>query len=417
MADGSVIIDIEARDTGLIKTLEQARQLTNQAAAAISRQSAAADGAAESGLRHTAALRLQTAALELLGKSAHSAAGNLNALGSQADGLSLSGLMAQLTSSANLARRWGGSLTSAFSQAAAGARNAAAGLGTLQSAFTRTSAAAGTMAAGIRQSSAAVQGAVISMAAGAVNAASILPQRFRQVGGQSGSSLAAGLRQQMGAVTQSALAMTQGALAGANSAQAGFRQAGASAVSGYAQGLNSGSGTATAAAANMVNLAKSSMNIGGWYGLGYNISAGVAAGVRGGSGLISAAARSAAQSALSAAKRTLGVHSPSRVFRVEVGRQIPAGLAQGILEAAPQAQRAVGRTAQVLADTGKAALRPSGALPAMGKASTAAAVPHTFGGEAQKPMVIETPVYLDGREIARATARYQGRRMAYLEGL
>ena len=35
---------------------------------------------------------------------------------------------------------------------------------------------------------------------------------------------------------------------------------------------------------------------------------------------------------------------------------------------------------------------------------------------AAAPVVLEAPVYLDGREIARASAQYTGRRMAFLEG-
>ncbi len=417
MADGRVIIEIEAQDSGLVRTLEQVRQQTNQAAGAIARQSAAGEAAAGSSLRHASALRLQSAALELTGASARTAAGNLTAFGAQTDQLSMAGLAGQLTSTSALARRWGSALMSAFSQAAAGARSSASGLSGLQSAFYRTSGAASSMAAGIRAGSAAAQSAVSAMASGAVNAVSVVPQRFLEVGGKSGAAMASGLRQSQGPVIQSAHALTQGALSGVNSAQTAFRQSGFAAASGYAQGIGSGSGAAANAASSVANQAKAAMSIGGWYGLGYNISAGVASGVRGGSGLISAAARSAAQSALASAKRTLGVRSPSRVFRVEVGQQIPAGLAQGILDAAPQAERAVGRAVQVLSDTGKAALRPSGAFQTGVAAAAVSAGSHTLVGEAQKPMVIETPVYLDGREIARASARYQGRRMAYLEGL
>lgn len=32
-------------------------------------------------------------------------------------------------------------------------------------------------------------------------------------------------------------------------------------------------------------------------------------------------------------------------------------------------------------------------------------------------LTVEAPVYLDGREIARASAKYMGQQLAYLEGL
>ena len=156
--------------------------------------------------------------------------------------------------------------------------------------------------------------------------------------------------------------------------------------------------------------------IGGWYGLGYNISAGVASGVYGGSYLITAAARTAAQNALAAAKRSLGVNSPSRVFRDQVGKMIPAGMAEGISMATPMAQKAVTLSAQTLRDTGRAALDPSGGtvVEAMGAMERPGAqTTAQFTGN----LVLEAPLYLDGREIARASAKYTGRQMAYLEGL
>lgn len=82
--------------------------------------------------------------------------------------------------------------------------------------------------------------------------------------------------------------------------------------------------------------------IGGWVGgavgelvgmaarLGQSIIDGIVNGIRAGVGAITSAARGAAQSALDAAKAALGVESPSRVFREQVGRMIPAGLIQGM---------------------------------------------------------------------------------------
>ena len=46
-------------------------------------------------------------------------------------------------------------------------------------------------------------------------------------------------------------------------------------------------------------------------------------------------------SAVTAARNALGIHSPSRVFADVVGRQIPAGIAQGVHAGAPAAQDAV----------------------------------------------------------------------------
>lgn len=67
-----------------------------------------------------------------------------------------------------------------------------------------------------------------------------------------------------------------------------------------------------------------------WLSLGSAVIEGIASGIRNGAGAIIGAAKDAASGALSAAKNFLGINSPSRVFREEVGRRIPEGLAEGI---------------------------------------------------------------------------------------
>lgn len=67
-----------------------------------------------------------------------------------------------------------------------------------------------------------------------------------------------------------------------------------------------------------------------WGSVGSNIISGIKDGISGAVGTIVDAAKSAAKSALDAAKSLLGIHSPSRVFRDEVGKMIPEGMAIGI---------------------------------------------------------------------------------------
>lgn len=69
-----------------------------------------------------------------------------------------------------------------------------------------------------------------------------------------------------------------------------------------------------------------------WGSIGRNIISGIASGITGAVGSIVSAAKGAAQSALQAAKNLLGIHSPSRVFRDQVGYQIIAGWTEGITE-------------------------------------------------------------------------------------
>lgn len=67
-----------------------------------------------------------------------------------------------------------------------------------------------------------------------------------------------------------------------------------------------------------------------WHDIGKNIISGIVNGLKNGVGAIISAAKDAAESALRAAKKALGIHSPSRVFEDEVGKMIDLGLAGGI---------------------------------------------------------------------------------------
>lgn len=63
---------------------------------------------------------------------------------------------------------------------------------------------------------------------------------------------------------------------------------------------------------------------------GTNIIQGLINGIKGAIGNAVAAVKGAASSIVNAAKNALGIHSPSRVFRDEVGKMIPAGLGVGV---------------------------------------------------------------------------------------
>ena len=72
-------------------------------------------------------------------------------------------------------------------------------------------------------------------------------------------------------------------------------------------------------------------NAGSWLvSAGNNIIQGLINGIKGAIGNAVAAVKNAASSIVSAAKGALGIHSPSRVFRDEVGKMIPAGLGVGV---------------------------------------------------------------------------------------
>lgn len=94
-------------------------------------------------------------------------------------------------------------------------------------------------------------------------------------------------------------------------------------------------------AANIVRSVASSM-----VSAGRNFVMGFVNGIRGAIGAAASAAASMARAAMSSAKAALGIHSPSRVMRDEVGYYVAAGMAVGMRDNADLVQKAANRMAQ-----------------------------------------------------------------------
>ena len=307
---------------------------------------------------------------------------------------------------------WGGLFTEAGQE---GAENAALGAAMAAGSLYNSGAAMGAEF-GEGYASTDMSGTSAGLVDGAASGITSNESKVTAAGQDVGEALVTGLESQGASLKTSAAALATAAI-NIWTAKAGtFRTAGATAATSLAGGISSGSSTVSSAATSVAYAAQSAMRIGGWYNLGYNISAGVADGVSAGSYLITRAAQNAAQNALNAAKATLGVHSPSRVFRDQVGQMIPAGMAEGITLGVPKATAAVEFTADQLLAATRVALRPSGSMTGAQYVNNTISNSY-FGGSSGGNIVLEAPVYLDGREIARASAKFTGRQMAYLEGL
>ena len=85
-----------------------------------------------------------------------------------------------------------------------------------------------------------------------------------------------------------------------------------------------------------------------WGEVGWNVITGIASGIAGAAGRLVDAAWKAAKNALDWVKGKLGIHSPSRVFRDQVGEMIGEGMAVGIDESASKVQKAAGRLTDIL---------------------------------------------------------------------
>lgn len=124
--------------------------------------------------------------------------------------------------------------------------------------------------------------------------------------------------------------MMSEAAAAAAGAAGEFSGAGTAAADNMAAGLTGAGAAVSGAALSVVWNAYSVAGSVPFFSVGYNISAGIASGISAGSGLITSAISSAISSALATAKAEAGIASPSRVFRDQVGRMIPAGVSLGI---------------------------------------------------------------------------------------
>jgi phage-related protein len=98
--------------------------------------------------------------------------------------------------------------------------------------------------------------------------------------------------------------------------------------------------------------------------IGSQIVQGIARGISGAAGAVVNALGNVVQSAINAAKRKLGIASPSKVFATEVGQWIPKGAAAGILAAADSFYDAVDEVMGYMPDVGGYALDGGDMTPA-----------------------------------------------------
>jgi len=144
-----------------------------------------------------------------------------------------------------------------------------------------------------------------------------------------GMTFASGLAASLGAVRLSA--MTLGVSLTSTLAAVNLAPVGTNTITGYAGGVLGGRNAVQLAAnsvAGAVTGALGSANGQAW-GIGFALCVGLTNGINAGRSMVVNAAISVSQSAINAARSTLGVASPSRVFR-EMGGYVMEGFAEGI---------------------------------------------------------------------------------------
>ncbi len=123
---------------------------------------------------------------------------------------------------------------------------------------------------------------------------------------------------------------------------------GANIIKGLGSGIKSLFGSIGSIIKSLITKIKNPFNI-DWSSIGKNIVNCIANGIRNFAGSIVSAAKSAAKSALNAAKSFLGIHSPSKVFQDEVGKYMALGMGVGFEKNIPVDDMKHGLSASVRA--------------------------------------------------------------------
>lgn len=122
-----------------------------------------------------------------------------------------------------------------------------------------------------------------------------------------------------------------------------------------------------------------------WAQLGKDIISGITSGIANTAKSLANSATEAAKGALNSTKKFLGINSPSKVMKDEVGMMIGVGMAEGIADSARQVDRAMQGLNNELE------VNPS---------------INNFGSE-RIPIYVDIPVELDGKTITRSTGKHQ----------
>lgn len=136
------------------------------------------------------------------------------------------------------------------------------------------------------------------------------------------------------------------------------KTAGGKMTSEFSKGIASKSGTAKSAGSKVSKAGSSgaSAQKSSFVSVGGNLSLGLASGIRSNSDAVSAAAREAVRAAVAAAKAEGKIHSPSRVMEFDVGKWMPLGMAAGIRKHIKDVEDASGEMANASVEATATAL-------------------------------------------------------------
>lgn len=190
----------------------------------------------------------------------------------------------------------------------------------------------GGISTGINSSQGSVTGASLGMTIAAAGQMISMSLKGMTAGQQFGGGISLGIGLKQGQVSSSSKGLQSTAKHSVASLGADGRHAGHQFGSGVAGGVSSQGGAVGGASSYLRSVAHANMSggFGGGYNAGLSIGEGLSAGIYAMAGSVASAAASIADAAVGAARSVLRINSPSKVFRDQIGRAIPEGMAVGI---------------------------------------------------------------------------------------
>ena len=231
----------------------------------------------------------------------------------------------------------------------------------------------------------AIASAAVEIVKAIVGAIQSLPQKLLEIAKKAGEGISSGLKGMLGAIKGAATSILSGivsALTSLPSKLLGLAKNGAQSI---VKGFTGQS----------------------WGNIGKNIITGITAGITGSVGKLAEAAKNAAKKAFDAAKDFLGIHSPSKLMRDVIGKNMIAGFESGIVAETPNLEKTSAGSAQRAVESMQGiALQRSGTVVAGNQVSPA---PTPGGGQGNTVVVLEKgsitgEVTMDGEKVGTIVA-------------
>ncbi|RJU23412.1 tape measure protein [Streptococcus sp. AM43-2AT] len=190
----------------------------------------------------------------------------------------------------------------------------------------------GGISTGINSSQGSVTGASLGMTLAAAGQMISMSIKGMTAGQQFGGGISLGIGLKQGQVSSSSRGLQSSAKQSIASLGSDGRSAGGQFGGGLASGISSRGGSVAGASSSLKHTANAHLQggFGGAYSAGLSIGEGLSAGIYAMAGSVASAAASIASAAVGAARSALRINSPSKVFRDQIGRAIPEGMAIGI---------------------------------------------------------------------------------------